>query len=238
MNAGADQLAPRNLRWDRRFAGRTLRSRPESGRFRKRRGRRGFSLLELMLVMGLLVVIAAIAYPSVTAPLDNNRLRYSTDLVRACWARARNKAMETGRTYVFRCQPASDTYLIEPWINNDDILESNLVTAGGAAVGASAQDASQVMMGPKTEKLPDNVTFYSTEIVGDMRSQFLNATANSATEAEQTWSTPIFFYPDGTSSTARLILMNTRDRYVILTLRGLTGVVTSRGLLTAADLPK
>ena len=212
----------------------TKHSRDQASRHR----RCGFSLLELMLVMGLLVVIAAITYPAVSAPLDNNRLRYSTDLIRACWSRARNKAMESGRTYVFRCQPASDSYVIEPWINNDDLLESDLVTAGGAAVGASAQEASQVMLGPKTEKLPDNVTFYSTEIVGDMRAQFLTATANSATESEQNWSTPIFFYPDGSSSTARLILMNTRDRYVILTLRGLTGVVTSRGLLTAADLPR
>jgi Tfp pilus assembly protein FimT len=191
-----------------------------------------------MLVMGLLVVIAAITYPAVSGPLDNNRLRYSTDLMRAAWARARNKAMESGRTYVFRCQPATDSYIIEPWVNNDDLLESDLVTAGGAAIGASAQEAGQLMLGPKVQKLPENVTFMSTEIVGDMRSQFLTATANSASEFEEQWSTPIFFYPDGTSSTARMVLKNNRDRYVILTLRGLTGVVTTRGLLTADDLPR
>lgn len=236
MNPGANQLAPRQASTAERLnVGWSLQSQPRLWRGDKRRG---FSLLELMLVMGLLVVIAAITYPSVTGPLDNNRLRYSTDMIRASWARARNKAMESGRTYVFRCQPASDSYLIEPWINNDDLLESDLVTAGGAAVGASSQEATQVMMGPKVEKLPENVTFMSSEIVGDMRAQFLAATANSASEYEQNWSTPIFFYPDGTSSTARLTLMNTRDRYVILTLRGLTGVVTSRGLLTANELPK
>jgi prepilin-type N-terminal cleavage/methylation domain-containing protein len=200
--------------------------------------RRGFSLLEIMLVMALLVVVAAITYPSVTGPLDNNRLRYSADQIRACWARARNKAMESGRTYMFRCQPTTDRYMIEPWINNDDLLESDLVTQGGMMVGASAQEATGALLGPKIEKLPESVTFMASEVANDVRSQLLVATANATTETDQVWSTPIFFYPDGTSSTARLVLMNTRDRYVLMTLRGLTGVVNSRGLLTADELPK
>ncbi len=200
--------------------------------------RRGFSLLEVMLVLGLLVIVAALAYPSVTGPLDNNRLRHSADQIRATWARARTKAMESGRTYVFRCQPTTGSYEIEPWINNDDLLESDLVTQGGVAVGASAQEATAVSLGPKVESLPENITFMASEIVAEMRSQLLAATADSATEADQTWSAPIFFYPDGTSSTARLVLMNQHERYVMITIRGLTGVVTTRGLLTRDELPR
>jgi Tfp pilus assembly protein FimT len=191
-----------------------------------------------MLVMGLLVIVAALAYPSVTGPLDNSRLRHSADGVRASWARARTKAMESGRTYTFRCQPASGSYVIEPWINNDDLLESDVVTQGGVAVGESAQEMATVTLGPKVEQLPENITFMACEIVAETRSQLVVATADSATEADPTWSAPIFFYPDGTSSTARLVLMNQRDRYVLLTLRGLTGVVTTRGLLTSAELPQ
>lgn len=191
-----------------------------------------------MLVLGLLVIVAAFTYPSVSGPLDNNRLRYSADQVRAHWARAQTKAMESGRTYVFRCQPAGSNYIIEPWINNDDLLESDLVTQGGAAIGESAQEMAAVSLGPKVETLPENIAFMASEIVAENRAQFLTATADSTTESDPTWSAPIFFYPDGTSSTARLVLMNQRDRYVLLTLRGLTGVVTTRGLLTRDELPR
>lgn len=205
-----------------------------------RRARRnaGFTLLELMLVMGLLVIIAALAYPAVSGPLENNRLRHSGELIRGAWARARTKAMESGRTYVFRCQPEADGYVVEPWINNDDLLESDLVTQSGVAVGESIQEVSAIQLGPQIQKLPEDVTFLGSEVVGDTRSQFLAVTADSATESEAGWTTPIFFYPDGSSSTARLILQNKRERYVLLTLRGLTGVVTSRGLLTADELPR
>ena len=200
--------------------------------------RRGFSLLELMLVLALLVIVAAFTYPSVTGPLDNSRLRYSGDQIRAAWARARTKAMESGRTYVFRCQPAGSNYVIEPWINNDDLLESDLVTQGGMAVGESAQEMAADSLGPKVETLPEKISFNASEIVAETRAQFLTATADSATEADATWSAPIFFYPDGSSSTARVVLMNQHDRYTVLTLRGLTGVVTMRGLLTSDELPK
>jgi hypothetical protein len=191
-----------------------------------------------MLVLALLVIVAALAYPSVTGPLDNNRLRYSANQVRASWAQARVKAMESGRTYVFRCQPETGSYVIEPWINNDDLLESDLVTQGGVAVGESVQEASAILLGPKVETLPEGVSFMASEIVSDTRSQVLAATADSATESDASWSVPIFFYPDGTSSTARLIVMNQRDRYVLLTLRGLTGSATTQGLLTQEELPR
>jgi prepilin-type N-terminal cleavage/methylation domain-containing protein len=211
---------------------------PLTEEWRKKTPKGGFSLLELMLVLGLLVIVAALAYPSVTGPLDNSRLRYAGEQVRACWARARTKAMESGRTYVFRCKPAGNTYIIEPWINNDDLLESDLVTQGGVAVGESAQEAAAVLQGPKEETLPENVIFVSSEIVAETRSQLLAATADSTTELDPTWSPPIFFYPDGTATTARLVLMNQRDRYMLVTLRGMTGVVTTRGLLTREELPQ
>ena len=37
------------------------------------------------------------------------------------------------------------------------------------------------------------------------------------------WSTPIFFFPDGTTSTAAVLLKNDRDKCIEIRLRGLTG---------------
>ncbi len=41
-----------------------------------------------------------------------------------------------------------------------------------------------------------------------------------------TWSTPIFFFPDGTASTAAVLLKNERDQCIEIRLRGLTGTGT------------
>lgn len=210
------------------------------GMVRHRRG--GFSLLELMLVLGILVAVAAISYPAVGRSLDNNRLRYSGDQIRAAWARARNKSMESGRTYVFRSETGSSSYMIEPWSQQDDLLETDLVTQGGVVVGESVEDLSAVQLGPRPEVLPEGITFVSTQTDEDLRAQLAaataSATANSAGAADAAWSSPIFFYPDGTCSSAQVVLANSRERYVVVTIRGMTGVVATRGLLTAEELAR
>lgn len=211
---------------------------PRPRPFQQTRRRSGFSLLEILLVVGVLAAVGMLAYPLVSNQLENNRLRFAGEEVRAALARARNEAMGSGRTYVFRCQLNTGSYVVEPWVNNDDLLESDLVTMGGAAVGESTQELAALQVGPQAKTLPEDVTFAGSETVGDARQQLLAATADSATEAESNWSTPIFCYPDGTCSTARIVLRNLRDRYVLLTLRGLTGVVTTRGLLAADQLPR
>ena len=43
------------------------------------------------------------------------------------------------------------------------------------------------------------------------------------------WSTPIFFFPDGTTSTAAVLLKNDREKCVEIRLRGLTGTGTICG---------
>ena len=50
--------------------------------------RSGYTLLELMLVLAILVVISAIAYPSAEAMFSHLRLSQGSDAVRGAWASA------------------------------------------------------------------------------------------------------------------------------------------------------
>ncbi len=50
-----------------------------------------------------------------------------------------------------------------------------------------------------------------------------------------TWSAPIFFFPDGTTSTAAVLLKNANERCVEIRLRGLTATATRGETVTAAD---
>ncbi len=166
--------------------------------------------------------------PALALPLDNHRLRRGADQVRARWAQARAKAMEHGRTYVFRYEPGTDTFAVEPWMSGDDYLESNeLQTLGVSATGESL--AAQSTLTAKPDRLPENVVFLASETTADIRASLV-ASASSDQAAAAQAAPPIFFYPDGTTSTARLILGNQRDRFVTLTMRGLTGVVEVTGL--------
>ncbi|MCA9144168.1 MAG: hypothetical protein H6823_08390 [Planctomycetaceae bacterium] len=200
---------------------------------------RGITLLEMLLVLGLLVVIAALAMPSVNRPLETYRLRKSADLIRAEWAKARAKAMETGRTYVFRYEPEADGYMVEPWYSDEDYLESSTMT-GAAAMGTPIvapppqlfDDATSATM----KHLPEEIVFAAGETTQDARDLLAVQGTDALVNQNASMSAPVFFYPDGTSSTARLFIKNPRDRYIKLSLRGLTGVVYVSDLLSGEQV--
>jgi len=221
----------------------------------RRRG--GLTLMEILLVLALLVAIAAISLPALRGPMENQRLRMSGDMVRVQWSHARNKAMESGRTYVFQYQPELRDFKIEPWYMEDDYLESSDTMQGQALGGqfaggqrpavnpdaASALQSGGIVTPTSTTatstaelgKLPEDVVFVGSESEMDERLAFLSATA-STDAADVLWSDPIFFYPDGTSSTSRILIRNSRSRYLMVSMRGLTGVVQVSDLLTAEEI--
>ena len=73
---------------------------------------------------------------------------------------------------------------------------------------------------------PENVTFVAGEASLEARAETVDYGTDSLGSVEADWSQPILFYPDGTTSTARLVLKNERDHSIELSLRGLTGAVT------------
>ncbi len=209
--------------------------------------------MEILLVLALLVAVAAVSLPVLRGPMENQRLRASGDIVRVEWSRARVKAMETGRTYVFQHQPEVGAFRIEPWYLDDDYLESSDVNlAGGAGGGINGLQVNQALASGSgvntasttsttatstTElgELPEGVVFVGGESELDDRSAFLSLTA-MPDEEDALWSAPIFFYPDGTSSTSRILLRNGRGRYLMVSLRGLTGVAQVSDLLTVEEV--
>jgi prepilin-type N-terminal cleavage/methylation domain-containing protein len=67
--------------------------------------RGGFTLFEILLVIAILVIVGAIAYPSFSAWSRNQRLQEATDVFQTGCVRARTRALEEGRPY--RLQPGS-----------------------------------------------------------------------------------------------------------------------------------
>jgi len=61
--------------------------------------RRGYTILELLVVLALLVILGAAILPSISGITGNVRQKAASDLVRARMAEARAKAMETNQPY-------------------------------------------------------------------------------------------------------------------------------------------
>lgn len=197
-----------------------------------RDNRHGMTLIEVVLVVAVLVVIASLASPSLLGMMETQKLRKSGEVMRGAFAKTRLTAMKTGRIQMFRYQYDSGTYAVEPWFASDDMLESNDLqpTLPGMLPAAATNVASS---GRPTE-LPEGVIFLAGETLSDNRSSEIDAALAQQLARETVWSPPILFYPDGTTSDARVVLANKKRQVIEVTLRGITGMAQA-GELTRME---
>ncbi|MFN5321774.1 MAG: Tfp pilus assembly protein FimT/FimU [Planctomycetota bacterium] len=100
---------------------------PNESRHRTRHAgpRRGFSLMELFLVITILSVIAVITFPLLRRPLNESVVQDAGQQLLRELAAARSAAIESGRPLLFQYQAGSGRYYIGP-------QDQRLETAGGA----------------------------------------------------------------------------------------------------------
>lgn len=206
-----------------------------------RSGRRGLTLMELLLVLAILVLTAAISLPALRGTLRNQQLSRAGDIVRVEWARAHVRAMKTGRIQMFRYQVGGPGFRVEPWAAGDDMLEAATVqypdglglAAAPAGFGASAPPAPQTppanvqvdeQGNPQSDRyrLPEEITFVAGDARTESRAMKIEQTILES-ERNVEWSRPILFYPDGSTSDAFVIVGGPQQTGVRIDLRGLTG---------------
>lgn len=194
---------------------------------------RGFSLLELLVVLTLLVILLSLAAPSIMAPLRGQRLKNAADTICAEFAKARVEAMESGRVRMFRFQRDTGNYMVEPWLRANDTLENNLVGEGDRVVGNSLiTQSAEAMTRPGT--LAEGVVFMGEQVEVDMRSY--ETTDGQSAEGQAGYSRPILFYPDGTTSDAMVVMKSEDGSMTMVKLRGLTGVAKIGEVQATEDL--
>lgn len=189
-------------------------------------GPAAFSLVELLLVLGLLTMIAALTWPALERPFSNHRLSAAADVIRREWCLARIEAIRSCSTHAFqytlgdrsfRTQRRAEEPDDEPWAwERREAVEP-------AAAALSAPEAPALPSTTKT--LPEHVVFGAMTMNMDLAAATAGLEPQLVRPVGGGWSDSICFYPDGTTSDVRLVLLNDRGSRVELTLRGLTGTV-------------
>ncbi len=195
----------------------------------------GFTIVELLLALAILVTLAAMVVPSFTGLLADRRVLRAGDQMRVEFMQARLSAMRSGRTYMVQMSTETHQLRIRPWVDANDMTEaldqtggSSALLTGGNAMAGSMQEVD-VASEAREVDLPEGVMITSLNVQSSQRSFMIESQVQA--EAAAGWGQPILFYPDGTTSTAAVTVTSEGVGQVIVLLRGLTGEATVTNVL-------
>lgn len=167
--------------------------------------RNGFTLLEILLVMAILVIMAAVTAPTLESMYGDTRVRGAGDDVRRAWAEARSRAINSGTPQRFAVKFGTEQFRVAP--DTAEFWDGS--TGSTSADGEST--ASKVMEG----SLPKSILFDPSQGGGG--------------DSANGWTKVAVFLPDGTCANDAKVTVKADDSSpLIISVRGLTGIVSVR----------
>jgi len=179
--------------------------------------RRAFTLFEMMLVMAVIVLLAALAYPSIESSYGYFRVQAAADTVRGAWGDARTRAMEEGRAYRFAVVWGKSNFRVAP-------DATDFWSGVDAAPADSTGEPPLILSGA----LPNGIPFVRADSPrGEIDADTI--LPSDAIDHGQ-WSSVAIFLPDGTARDNVSVGLdaNGTTRRLVVRLRGLTGGVSVR----------
>lgn len=194
-------------------------SRRVRGAYRLRHKRRdGFTLMELMLVMAVIVTVLGLALPSINRSFASQALSKGADRVRAAMGRARVQALREGDVYCVYIENSGRWFDVAAYNAADQQIAKSRKEAG---------DSNQRSVSNfEDSMLPNGIKFVAGSSYIDARAAAA-ASENGSKGIRGSNIEQILFYPDGTSQDARVVLQNEKGGLVEIQLRGLTGLAKS-----------
>lgn len=179
----------------------------------------GYTLLELLLVLGILVVLAGITMPMAMDTLETHRLRASADRIQGAFADARNQSIRSGNEVAFYYQSGFRTFFVMEF---NPLIPKSLppIPDEEMAVSGTSDIRSNI--------LEIGVLFAASTVSPDSRSQVSQVTDIPGYSR-------VLFYPDGTAQPARVFLANRFGTGLQVELRSLTGTSVVSDLMLTSD---
>lgn len=214
--------------------------------------KRGFTILELILVLVIIVIIASLAIPSLDRMLAKAEFKEGVIALQTDLQQTRLLAMKTGIPYVLLYRKNTNMYRIFPKSVYDDFLRKQ---NGESKIIGSLNDTPDAIPDPldqffsqedhradfSEKNLPGQIIFY--EETGEGESVFFTSEdpeletdkslwigsldePGKTSDIESEWSEPVLFLPNGrTSQTFFRLKGSANPNWTAeIALRGLTGI--------------
>lgn len=188
----------------------------------------GFSLLELLIVIGILVAVSAMAVPPLMDRIRTGRVQEAAESVREVLANGRRYAIDAGIDYHFRYELNGHAFVAIPAEPNPTLANSY-----------SSTDEEDTRVVVEAGELDE--TLFIRPLSGDISSsESLDPEAftdlpNAGELASKTWSAPILLRFDGTSEDKRFRVMDEQQNAAEISIRGLTGGVRVSQVFTMEE---
>jgi type II secretion system protein H len=178
---------------------------------RAKRKTAGMTLIELLLVIAIMVVVAALVVPNIRRTFSRQALQKGGDRIRVAMGQARVRAIRNGEEYAVFYVPGGSWFNVAPFRQFKD--QSALANRRKDLAEANQQGDFE------DDLLPKGIRFAAGEVSMNARAADVMASGQSGDSLRS-----ILFYPDGTSQDAKIILQNDKENFVEIQLRGLTGI--------------
>ena len=184
------------------------------------RSRQAFTLFEVLVVMAIMVIVAALSVPTLDSMYAGFKITAAEDTVRSAWATARAQAINDGIAYRFCVVAGKGNFRIAP--DTDDFWTGN----DGAATAPTDTTNPPLIV---QDVLTKGVRFLTGKPEPGVVDPGGDTIIPGGGVDPSTWTSPIVFLPDGTARDDAELTLSTRGATPrVLHLRGLTGIVTSR----------
>lgn len=199
----------------------------------RHRSRAGYTMLELILVLTVVAVIVALAFPNVMRLFSQQKLSESAEKVRSLASSARVHSIDSGLVYQFRYEPGGQHFVVVPFEREFEGVSPNARGTGTAAgLGrfskASGTLASGITFAAPTLLNPTGTgSGASTTGMGQkLASNLLSGLPDASKLENISWSGPILFQPDGSSADASFDMVDKSNQHITLKIRGITGAIS------------
>ncbi len=189
----------------------------------------GFTLIEMLLVLALLVTLMLMTYPTLARLRLEHQLKQGAEMVRLQVASTRLHALESGMEYQFRYEPNGKHFVAVP-------AEYLAIQAQAAAAQNSGNSAPTSVYWKTQGEFAVKVKFSVNSTNPAEQSQplpkeFLVGFEKQDELSRINWAPPLIFKADGSTRDFAVEIENDDGKYVVLSVRGITGGTTVSQIL-------